>query len=109
VRLHDYTRPLIEPMGDKRSFVFASSCSISLLTHRENLLFFRDAARHDANGEVKFHLALRHGGHGQPNPQTHQEEWSSICHVSNPCRPSPQLLIPFRAIHVKSLPLEACE
>lgn len=44
-RLHDYTRHLFESMGDKRHFIFASSCNTSPLTPWENLIYFRDAAR----------------------------------------------------------------
>lgn len=44
-RLDRYTRELFESMGDKRHFVFASSCSTSLATPWRNLLCFRDAAR----------------------------------------------------------------
>jgi len=44
-RLHDYTRCLFESMGDKRRFIFASSCNTSLLTPWENLRHFRNAAR----------------------------------------------------------------
>ena len=44
-RLHDYTRCLFESMGDKRRFIFASSCNTSLLTPWENLRYFRNAAR----------------------------------------------------------------
>ena len=43
-RVHDYTRRLFESMGDKKHFIFASSCCTSLLTPWRNLLFFRDAA-----------------------------------------------------------------
>ena len=44
-RLHTYTRELFESMGDKRHFIFASSCNTSPLTPWENLRYFRDAAR----------------------------------------------------------------
>ena len=44
-RLHDYTRTLFESMGDKRHFIFASSCNTSPLTPWKNLVTFRDAAR----------------------------------------------------------------
>jgi hypothetical protein len=44
-RLHDYTRRLFESMGDKRHFIFASSCNTSYLAPWENLVYFRDAAR----------------------------------------------------------------
>jgi uroporphyrinogen-III decarboxylase len=50
-RLHDYTRRLFESMGDKRHFIFASSCNTSYLAPWENLTYFRDAAR--AYGRVK--------------------------------------------------------
>jgi uroporphyrinogen-III decarboxylase len=45
IRLHDYTRRLFESMGDKRHFIFASSCNTSYLAPWENLTYFRDAAR----------------------------------------------------------------
>ena len=44
-RLHNYTRTLFESMGDKRHFIFASSCNTSPLTPWENIKYFRDAAR----------------------------------------------------------------
>jgi uroporphyrinogen-III decarboxylase len=44
-RLHEYTRTLFESMGDKRHFIYASSCNTSPLTPWENLVYFRDAAR----------------------------------------------------------------
>jgi hypothetical protein len=44
-RLHAYTRDLFEAMGEKRHFIFASSCNTSPLTPWENLLHFRNAAR----------------------------------------------------------------
>ena len=44
-RLHEYTRRQMESMGDKRYFIFASSCNTSYLTPWENLVCFRDAAR----------------------------------------------------------------
>jgi uroporphyrinogen-III decarboxylase len=44
-RLHAYTRQLFESMGDKRHFIFASSCNTSCLAPWENLVYFRDAAR----------------------------------------------------------------
>jgi len=50
-RLHEYTRRLFESMGDKRHFIFASSCNTSYLAPWENLTYFRDAAR--AYGRVK--------------------------------------------------------
>ena len=43
--LHDYTRRLFESMGDKRQFIFASSCSTPAPTPWENLIYFRDAVR----------------------------------------------------------------
>jgi hypothetical protein len=43
--LHDYTRTLFESMGDKRHFIYASSCMTSPLTPWENLVYLRDAAR----------------------------------------------------------------
>ena len=39
-----YVRTLFASMGDKRRFVFASSCNTSPLARYENLLAFRDAA-----------------------------------------------------------------
>lgn len=43
--LHAYTRELFASMGDKRHFIFASSCMTSPLTPWENLVYLRDAAR----------------------------------------------------------------
>jgi hypothetical protein len=43
--LHGYTRDLFESMGDRRHFIYASSCTTSVLTPWENLLYLRDAAR----------------------------------------------------------------
>jgi hypothetical protein len=43
--LHAYTRELFVTMGDKRHFIFASSCMTSPLTPWENLIYLRDAAR----------------------------------------------------------------
>lgn len=43
--VHDYTRELFESMGDKRQFIFASSCSTPVLTPWDNLVHFRNAAR----------------------------------------------------------------
>ena len=43
--LHGYTRELFASMGDKRHFIYASSCTTSLLTPWENLKYARDAAR----------------------------------------------------------------
>ncbi len=40
-----YVRQLFESMGDKRHFIFASSCTTPLATPWENLVCFRDAAR----------------------------------------------------------------
>ncbi len=44
-QIHEYTRRLFESMGDKRHFIFASSCSTSPRTPWQNLAWFRDAAR----------------------------------------------------------------
>ncbi|RMF04193.1 MAG: hypothetical protein D6768_03840 [Chloroflexi bacterium] len=44
-RLHAYTRALFDSMGDRRHFIFASSCNTSPLTPWENLVHFRNAAR----------------------------------------------------------------
>ena len=43
--IHTYTRDLFGSMGDKRHFIFASSCMTPPPTPWENLLHFRDAAR----------------------------------------------------------------
>ena len=43
--IHHYTRELFASMGDKRHFVFASSCSTPAITPWQNLISFRDAAR----------------------------------------------------------------
>ena len=43
-QLHKWTRELFESMGDKRHFIYASSCNTSPLTPWENLKYFRDAA-----------------------------------------------------------------
>jgi hypothetical protein len=43
--LHEATRSLFESMGDKRHFIYASSCTTSVLTPWENLKYARDAAR----------------------------------------------------------------
>lgn len=43
--LHKYTRQLFESMGDKRHFIYASSCATSAMTPWENLRYCRDAAR----------------------------------------------------------------
>ena len=44
-RIHAYTRELFAAMGDKRHFIFASSCTTPAATPWENLRYFRDAAR----------------------------------------------------------------
>jgi uroporphyrinogen-III decarboxylase len=44
-QIHEYTRALFASMGDKRHFIFASSCSTPAITPWENLVYFRDAAR----------------------------------------------------------------
>lgn len=44
-RLHEYTKRLFESMGDKRHFIYASSCSTSAVTPWENIKYARDAAR----------------------------------------------------------------
>lgn len=43
-RLDTYVRDLFASMGDKRRFLFGSSCNTSPLTPYQNLLAFRDAA-----------------------------------------------------------------
>ena len=43
--IHDYTRELFAAMGDKRHFIYASSCTTSTRTSWENLKYARDAAR----------------------------------------------------------------
>lgn len=43
--LHEYTGRLFETMGDKRRFIFASSCSTPVITPWQNLVWLRDAAR----------------------------------------------------------------
>ncbi|NOZ50036.1 MAG: hypothetical protein GXP37_08335 [Chloroflexi bacterium] len=43
-RIDAYVRDLFASMGDKRRFLFGSSCNTSPLTPYENLLAFRDAA-----------------------------------------------------------------
>jgi hypothetical protein len=43
--LHAYVRDLFARMGDKRHFIFASSCTTPVSTPWENLVFLRDAAR----------------------------------------------------------------
>jgi hypothetical protein len=43
-RLDNYVKTLFESMGDKRRFLFGSSCNTSPRTDLENLIFFRDAA-----------------------------------------------------------------
>jgi uroporphyrinogen decarboxylase-like protein len=52
-RLHDYTRRLFESMGDKRHFVFASSCATPTLTPWSNLVHFRNAAREYGRLDVR--------------------------------------------------------
>lgn len=44
-RLHEYTRELFAAMGDKRHFIYASSCSTPPDAPWENLKHLRDAAR----------------------------------------------------------------
>lgn len=44
-RLHEYTRDLFAAMGDKRHFIYASSCSTPAGAPWENLKHLRDAAR----------------------------------------------------------------
>lgn len=44
-QLHEYTRGLFGSMGDKRHFIFASSCSTSPVAPWRNLVYLRDAAR----------------------------------------------------------------
>ena len=44
-KLHAYTRELFTSMGDKRHFIYASSCATSAITPWENLKYCRDAAR----------------------------------------------------------------
>ena len=44
-RIHEHARSLFASMGDRRHFIYASSCNTSPLTPWENLLYFRDAAR----------------------------------------------------------------
>ncbi|MCP5112366.1 MAG: hypothetical protein GY953_16195, partial [bacterium] len=43
--IHHYTRELFDSMGDKRHFIYASSCTTPAGTPWENLKFARDAAR----------------------------------------------------------------
>jgi len=43
--IRNYTRGLFESMGDKRGFLFASSCTTPTPTLWSNLKHFRDAAR----------------------------------------------------------------
>jgi hypothetical protein len=43
--LHQYTQELFASMGDRRHFIYASSCMTSPLTPWENLVYLRDAAR----------------------------------------------------------------
>ncbi len=42
--LHSYTRWLFDSMGDKLHFIYASSCTTSLLTPWKNIRWVRDAA-----------------------------------------------------------------
>ncbi|MCW5978188.1 MAG: hypothetical protein KIT09_08925 [Bryobacteraceae bacterium] len=42
--LHAYTRALFESMGDKRRFIYASSCATSAATPWDNLKYCREAA-----------------------------------------------------------------
>jgi uroporphyrinogen-III decarboxylase len=44
-RLHAYTRDLFAAMGDKRHFIYASSCTTPAGAPWENLKYLRDAAR----------------------------------------------------------------
>lgn len=44
-RLHAYTRELFAAMGDKRHFIYASSCTTPAGAPWENLKYLRDAAR----------------------------------------------------------------
>ncbi|HEX9114508.1 MAG TPA: uroporphyrinogen decarboxylase family protein, partial [Anaerolineae bacterium] len=48
--IHQYTHDLFAGMGDRRSFIFASSCMTPVPTPWQNLIYFRDAAR--AYGEL---------------------------------------------------------
>ena len=43
--LHNYTRKLFDSMGDMRHFIYASSCTTTLMTPWENIKYVRDAAR----------------------------------------------------------------
>ena len=43
--IHTYTRDLFASMGDKRHFIFASSCMTPPPTPWENIVAFRNAAR----------------------------------------------------------------
>jgi hypothetical protein len=43
--IHAYTRDLFASLGDRRHFIFASSCMTSPRTPWQNLVHFRDAAR----------------------------------------------------------------
>jgi len=45
IALHRYTKDLFDSMGDKRHFIFASSCATPVLTPWSNLVCFRNAAR----------------------------------------------------------------
>lgn len=44
-QLHAYTRDLFAAMGDKRHFIYASSCTTPAMAPWENLKFLQDAAR----------------------------------------------------------------
>ncbi len=44
-QVHAYTRDLFARMGDRRHFIFASSCTTPLNARWETLVHFRDAAR----------------------------------------------------------------
>jgi hypothetical protein len=44
-QIHNYVQSLFSSMGDKRHFIFASSCTTPAPTPWENLIHFRDAAR----------------------------------------------------------------
>jgi uroporphyrinogen-III decarboxylase len=43
--IHTYTRDLFESMGDRRHFIYASSCMTPPPAPWDNLIHFRDAAR----------------------------------------------------------------
>ena len=42
-KIYDYTKTLFEGMGDKKRFIYSSSCNTSPLTPLENIYYFRDA------------------------------------------------------------------